>query len=460
MKASAAIAGALVTALIGSAQAATLTVTNTNDNLVGSLRQAISDAASSDTIVFNIPTSDAGYNPTTHVFTISITGGELLIARDLTVDGGANKITVERTVVANMRIFDVTAGVVTLANLTIANGNPSSTSLSGKGAGIYNAGTLSLTGCTLTGNLAMGGGGAIYNAPGAVVAINNCTLQNNSAGNYGRAIRNDGTLTLTNSTVSGNSGGVNGGSVENTGTAHVRNTVIAANGDPDIFGPFVSDGFNFIGIQDAHGSGFGNPGSHDQVGTDASPANPQLSRLLDNGGPTKTMAPLAVSPLIDQGDSGGVTSDQRGFRRPVDQPGINNAGNGSDIGAFELGIVQSGPTFTVTTTDEHSDGVCEEQDCTLWDAANASNANTANNSVITFAPGVIGTIDVTIQPAGIILIRPVNIVGPGARLLTLSAANAGRIFFLQTAGVGISGLTIANGNIASHGGGIFMDTGT
>ena len=36
-------------------QAATITVTNTNDSGVGSLPQAINDAASGDTITFNLP---------------------------------------------------------------------------------------------------------------------------------------------------------------------------------------------------------------------------------------------------------------------------------------------------------------------------------------------------------------------------------------------------------------------
>jgi hypothetical protein len=36
----------------------------------------IQDAASGDTIVFNLPTSDSGYNATTHIYTI----GTVLIA--------------------------------------------------------------------------------------------------------------------------------------------------------------------------------------------------------------------------------------------------------------------------------------------------------------------------------------------------------------------------------------------
>ncbi len=56
---------------------ATLTVTNTNDSDPGSLRQAIADAASGDTIEFDLPASAV----------IGLTSGELLIDKSLTISG-------------------------------------------------------------------------------------------------------------------------------------------------------------------------------------------------------------------------------------------------------------------------------------------------------------------------------------------------------------------------------------
>ena len=43
------------------------------------------------------------------------------------------------------------------------------------------------------------------------------------------------------------------------------------------------------------------------------------------------------SPAIDAGHSGGLTTDQRGLPRPIDDPNTPNAegGDGSDIGAYE-----------------------------------------------------------------------------------------------------------------------------
>ena len=76
--------------------------------------------------------------------------------------------------------------------------------------------------------------------------------------------------------------------------------------------------------------------------------DPMLGPLADKGGPTKTHALLAGSPAIDQGNSFGESTDQRGLPRPSDFVGIPDAteGDGSDIGAFEL---QAPPTPPDTT---------------------------------------------------------------------------------------------------------------
>jgi hypothetical protein len=72
-----------------------------------------------------------------------------------------------------------------------------------------------------------------------------------------------------------------------------------------------------------------------------------LGPLAMNGGPTPTMLPLAGSPVLDRGKSFGLTTDQRGYLRPYDDPGLPNAvgGDGSDVGA-----VESNPTTTAVET--------------------------------------------------------------------------------------------------------------
>jgi hypothetical protein len=65
-------------------------------------------------------------------------------------------------------------------------------------------------------------------------------------------------------------------------------------------------------------------------------ADPLLGPLADNGGPTRTMALLPGSPALDAGSAFGLSTDQRGQPRPHDCATLANAGDGSDVGAFEL----------------------------------------------------------------------------------------------------------------------------
>src|SRR5437763_141311 len=88
------------------AQAATLTVTSGNDSGAGTLRQAILNASPSggDTINFA-----AG------IITINLTSGELLINKDVTINGpGPNVLTVRRAQGAS-RIFDIASVTVAIS---------------------------------------------------------------------------------------------------------------------------------------------------------------------------------------------------------------------------------------------------------------------------------------------------------------------------------------------------------
>src|SRR5262249_51643875 len=113
-------------------------------------------------------------------------------------------------------------------------------------------------------------------------------------------------------------------------------------------------GHNLIG-NGSRGSGYA---ATDLVGTAASPIEPKLGPLQDNGGPTWTMALLPGSPAIDAGDNSDAPDyDQRspGFFRIV--------GGTIDIGAFEVQTgaasrlllsapskVLAGDAFAVTVT--------------------------------------------------------------------------------------------------------------
>src|SRR5205823_14457492 len=99
--------------------AATITVTNTNDNGPGSLRQAISDAAFGDMISFSLSYGSI----------ITLTSDELLINKNLTISGpGVGSLTVQRSTAAGtpqFRIFHIASGNfnVMISGLTVSNGN-------------------------------------------------------------------------------------------------------------------------------------------------------------------------------------------------------------------------------------------------------------------------------------------------------------------------------------------------
>src|SRR5262245_37736536 len=133
----------------------TLTVTNALDTGAlgdGSLRGEIAAAQSGDTINFA---------PSLLGQTITLTGGELAITRDLDIEGpGANQLTVSGNHAS--RVFDISGGVtVTIAGMTMTDGlaNGSSPVLAGTGGGILNFGSLTLANDVLSNNQAVGDAG-------------------------------------------------------------------------------------------------------------------------------------------------------------------------------------------------------------------------------------------------------------------------------------------------------------
>ena len=220
------IALALVWGLGGTSVqgAATLTVTSTADGGAGSLRQAISDAASGDTV--SIP---AG------TYTLTL-GTELIIDKSLTLNGDGSGTTIIQAAAssadATSRVFRIFSGNnVAISDVTVRNGNASPSN----GGGIQNAGTLTLTRSTVSGNKADTASGGIDNLDTLTVASS--TVSHNSSHHVGGGIWNQGALTVIDSDISGNTtgqdGGIGrGGGIGNGGapaTMTVTNTTVSGN---------------------------------------------------------------------------------------------------------------------------------------------------------------------------------------------------------------------------------------
>lgn len=270
-------------------------------------------------------------------------------------------------------IANAAGGKLIVVDSTVSsNGAGCGDAEGGYGGGIYNTGTAELIRCTVSGNSAGygtgdGNGGGIANGQGGTLGVVNSTVSGNQAGNYhgeGGGIFNAGTLTLMSCTISGNGingtgGGGNGGGVANSGPpAAVRNTLIAGNstaGDSDAFGDdcygaLASQGYNLI--QDASDCTV----TGDTTGNITN-VDPGLGPLQDNGGPTQTLALLPGSPAIDAGNPNGCT-DPDGNVLATDQRGAPRAVAGDarcDIGAYETTLpawatITPTPTATPTNT--------------------------------------------------------------------------------------------------------------
>ena len=131
--------------------------------------------------------------------TITLTSGELDLTDTTgttTITGlGANQLTISGNNAS--RVFDISGAIVDISGLTISNGY----SVNDSGGGVFNGGTVTISNCTISGNLASANGGGIENV---------------------------GTATITGSTISGNSGQFGGGLrefdglVDNYGQHHFR----------------------------------------------------------------------------------------------------------------------------------------------------------------------------------------------------------------------------------------------
>ncbi len=358
-------------------------VTSNGDNGIGSLREKVADASCSR-ITF-----------ATGIGTITL-ASQISINRSVEIDGESTGVKISGNNAT--RIFLITAGTAKLYNLTVQQGQANaggavfinsggtasisqtrvlSSSSRIIGGGIYNSGTLAISQSTLSGNLSFDGAGGIYN-DGGTLTISQSTLSGNSA-RYAGGIWTNASITIRQSTFAGNSATVTGGGIiiassaqvlieessiskntvtdgtgggiktEDTATLTLKASVVADNSasstGKDVHHTssrvITSQGYNLIGNNSTVTTQFpaGAPNANnDYVGTEASPLDPKLGTLVNNGGLTQTMLPLAGSPAIDNGPATSTYStDQRGTGY------VRKFGTNVDIGAVEVQ-----PTTTVS----------------------------------------------------------------------------------------------------------------
>lgn len=221
-----------------------IVVTNTNDTGVGSLREAIEDANSGDTIKFSPNLSDR---------TITLTSPlQIDAGKDLTIDGGASNLTIDGN--NRTRILDVNSNQdftteLTVKNLTLADGYTNE-----RGAAIKTEykGSIAVLNVTFENNVADGGGGAIDVAWEGNLEVtdsrfeeNRATRGNDERGGGAISFLSPGNISIIGSDFIGNEG-INGGAINSLNgnmtivdSEFIDNRTIAATYDTGNPNPFL-----------------------------------------------------------------------------------------------------------------------------------------------------------------------------------------------------------------------------
>ncbi len=231
-------------------------------------------------------------------------------------------------------------GTATITTSTVSDNTTTALGGGGGGGGIFNGGTLNVTDSTLSGNLttivdgvtSTDGGGGIDNV--GTLSVADSTLSTNGTNEVGGGIDNGWKLKIAQSTLSGNSAPTGGGIENGDGdVASATATIIAnsASGD-DCSGNVGDDGYN---LDDDGSCGFAAVSDHPDT-----PAGLDPGGLLDNGGPTQTIALVSGSAADGAVNDASLcsTPDQRGVQRPTP----------CDIGSVQLVLTAQTITFTST----------------------------------------------------------------------------------------------------------------
>jgi hypothetical protein len=342
---------------------------------------------------------------TTGVFVADgISGDGIVVDKSLTIMGQPLVPTVVQAhavsaALSDRRCFTVLSGKqVSLMNMLIGNGNARSES----GGGIHNSGELSLTNCTVTGNLAYSGGG-IYSVN--QIHLSRCTLNNNGSSSSGGGLYvyvsdpdpvaggiggvSVSNLSMLNCTVSGNTAGITHGDggglvlhaqcntslsklaaeltnvtiadnsangvgaglyqlAETTETdsavilLKVKNSILA-NGTSNNYRTAINGTKAALVLERSHtlcqDNDMNISGESNLNNTD-----PLLNVLASNGGDTQTHALLAGSPAKNAGTTDGIqhVTDQRG-RPHMDGPDMGSFESQSEGVTLKLTLWLDGP---------------------------------------------------------------------------------------------------------------------
>jgi hypothetical protein len=405
-------------------------VTSTNESGPGTLREKLSESATSP-ITFS------------NDMTIYLTT-PLWISRWVTVDGTGHSVAVSGS--NTCQVFSIHGSTVSLSYLTVRDGYVNACNMDHRdmGAGIHidSGADVTLTGCTITSNLNQSCyGGGIQNDY-STLHMANCTVSNNTASIFwgGGLYTLAGSNYITNSTFSGNIAGSSGAIMNDGSYVGLQHCTFRGNAETAAYGAGVAidnrnetsqtimqncllanslNGPNCGGNTYASASSTGNlddDGSCNSIiGNFTRSSNLNLGSLGYYGGPTATIPLLPGSSAIDAGTTSACTpADQRGVAR-VDQ---------CDAGAFE----SKGFILAKTGGDNQSATVTTRYWAPLSVSVTANDTiEPVNGGTVTFTPPSSGA-------GAAIDTSPVTISTGNASVIATANSTAGA--FEVTAGLG------------------------
>lgn len=431
----------------------------------GTLQSAINDAQSGDII-----------NAVSGTYKENVR-----ISKSLTIMGaGPGKTILDGTQAGS--VATISGGTVALNCISITKGKAE------YGAGILNnGGSLSVTGCTIYGNIATKSGGGVYNSNNGILTVTGSSISGNYATNSGGGIwNNGGTLTVSGSNINGNvaasNGGGGGGILNSGGILTVTGSGISGNGATSNGGGIYSIG-GTIAVRSSIISGntatvsggiFNNGGT-----LTVTSSNISGNRAASNGGGIlNNLGTLTVTGSVISKNT--LSNHDQDSTKQGDGAGIlNNGGKvlvsnsklfGNIAGSYGGGISNHQGTMTVN-------GCTISGNAATWGGGGIINDGTmaitggsiTGNRAQTAAGGVLnagGTMTIT---GSTISGNTANTVGGGivnSDKLTVAgstisgnrAASSGGGVFNNGISLNLGDSTIS-GNTAIYGGGIFNDRG-
>jgi len=189
-------------------------VSTTDDDGVGSLRQAVVDVNNGGTVTFDSSLDGQ---------VITLTSGLIQVEKEVTVSASEleSGLTIDGN--ANTGVFFLTGNAdLSLDGITIQN------ALWESAITVTAGGRIELQDCAILNSSASSRGGAIYVAGDSTLVMNQCVIEGNSA-DRGGGIYNYGVMELRGCTFRNNEGREEGGGLYNRGAELIRNCLFVGN---------------------------------------------------------------------------------------------------------------------------------------------------------------------------------------------------------------------------------------